>query len=82
MPDFFYGKPLPLDVFPPTTDEKKKMMGDFFAGPAKPDDNAKKIPGLVKEIGQKEEGKGVQKWASMGMCWGGKVCVQPFHRSR
>lgn len=71
MPDFFYGKPLPLSVFPPDTDEKKKQMGDFFGGPAAPPKNAEKVPELVKKLGQKYTG--IQKWASLGMCWGGKV---------
>ncbi|KAL9010839.1 MAG: hypothetical protein Q9173_004259 [Seirophora scorigena] len=71
MPDFFLGKPLPLSVFPPDTDEKKKQMGDFFAGPANPPDTAKKVPELVKNLGQKYTG--IQKWGSLGMCWGGKI---------
>ncbi|CAL8574818.1 hypothetical protein XPA_000769 [Xanthoria parietina] len=71
MPDFFKGKPLPLSVFPPDTEEKKKRMGDFFAGPASPPDTAKKVPDMVKQLGQKYTG--VQKWGSLGMCWGGKI---------
>ncbi|KAL9599615.1 MAG: hypothetical protein Q9219_003698 [cf. Caloplaca sp. 3 TL-2023] len=71
MPDFFYGKPLPLSVFPPDTDEKKKQMGDFFGGPAAPPKNAEKVPELVKKLGQKYTN--VQKWAGLGMCWGGKI---------
>lgn len=71
MPDFFLGKPLPKSVFPPDTDEKKKQMGDFFAGPANPPETAKKVPELVKKLGQ--EYSGIQKWGSLGMCWGGKV---------
>lgn len=71
MPDFFYGKPLPLSVFPPDTDEKKKQMGDFFSGPAAPPPNAEKVPELVKKLGQRYTG--IQKWGSLGMCWGGKV---------
>lgn len=82
MPDFFLGKPLPLSVFPPDTDEKKKQMGDFFAGPANPPDNAEKVPELVKKLGQKYTG--IQKWGSLGMCWGGKVgefCVAKWGRT-
>lgn len=71
MPDFFLGKPLPLSVFPPDTDEKKNQMGDFFAGPANPPDTAKKVPEFVKKLGQKYTD--IQKWGSLGMCWGGKV---------
>ncbi|KAL6721829.1 hypothetical protein ACLMJK_000934 [Lecanora helva] len=71
MPDFFYGKPLPKSVFPPDTDEKKKQMGDFFAGPANPQENAKKVSSLIGEI--EKQVKGIQKWGALGMCWGGKV---------
>ncbi|KAL8673240.1 MAG: hypothetical protein Q9168_002316 [Polycauliona sp. 1 TL-2023] len=71
MPDFFYGKPIDHSVFPPDTDEKKKTMGDFFAGPASPPDSAKKVPELVKKLGEKYTG--VTKWGSLGMCWGGKI---------
>lgn len=71
VPDFFSGKPLPKSVFPPDTDEKKKQMGDFFAGPANPPETAKKVPDLVKKLGEKYSG--ITKWGSLGMCWGGKV---------
>lgn len=71
MPDFFLGKPLPHSDFPPDTDEKKKKVGDFFAGPANPPDTAKKVPELLKEI--EKQTTGIKKWGSLGMCWGGKV---------
>lgn len=61
-------------MFPPDTDEKKKAMGDFFAGPAEPGKNSKKVGELLEKIGGTGEGKGVEKWGSLGMCWGGKVC--------
>ncbi len=51
-------------------------MGDFFAGPAEPKATSKKVLELVKQIAATSEGKGVEKWGSLGMCWGGKVrCV-------
>lgn len=71
MPDFFLGKPLDISVFPPDTDDKKKQMSDFFAGPANPPETVKKVPELVKTLEQKYSG--IQKWGSLGMCWGGKV---------
>jgi len=73
LPDFFYGKPLPHSSFPPDTPEKQKQVGDFFAGPANPGETAEKVPELVKEI-EKQRG-GIQKWGSLGMCWGGKVSL-------
>ena len=71
MPDFFLGKPLSHADYPPDTEEKQQRVGAFFGGPANPPENAKKVPQLVKEIGEKFSG--IQKWASLGMCWGGKV---------
>ena len=71
MPDFFLGKPLPHADYPPDTEEKQQRLGAFFGGPANPPENAKKVPQLVKEI--EEKCSGIQKWASLGMCWGGKV---------
>ena len=71
VPDFFLGTYLPHDVVPPDTDEKKKQLGEFFAGPGSPPDTAKKVPGLLKEI--EKQAAGIEKWGSLGMCWGGKV---------
>lgn len=71
MPDFFLGKPLPQSGFPPDTEEKQKKLGEFFGGPAKSDDNAKKVPELIKEI--EKQCSGIKKWGSLGMCWAGKI---------
>ncbi len=71
MPDFFLGKPLSHEDYPPDTEEKQQRLGAFFGGPANPQETAKKVPKLVKEIDEKCSG--IQKWASLGMCWGGKV---------
>jgi len=71
MPDFFHGKPLPQSDFPPDTEEKKKNVGEFISGPAAPPKNAEVVLEMVKAIGK--EHTGIKKWASLGMCWGGKV---------
>lgn len=73
VPDFFLGKTLARGVIPPDTEEKKKQLGEFFAGPAHPQETAKKVPELVKEIEKSQAGTGIKKWGSLGMCWGGKV---------
>lgn len=73
VPDFFLGKTLARSVIPPDTDEKKKQLGEFFAGPAHPQETAKKVPELLKEIEKGQAGTGIKKWGSLGMCWGGKV---------
>ena len=74
MPDFFRGKPFPLDSFPPDTDEKKKALGDFFGGPAKPDEIAAQVPKIVKELTERSGGT-ITKWGIVGHCWGGKIVV-------
>ncbi|KAL9044871.1 MAG: hypothetical protein Q9214_002023 [Letrouitia sp. 1 TL-2023] len=71
MPDLFLGKPLPTSVYPPDTDEKKKTLGEFFAGPAAPPKTAEKVSQLVKQLHEKYPQ--IQKWGSLGMCWGGKA---------
>ncbi|KAL9610319.1 MAG: hypothetical protein Q9204_009088 [Flavoplaca sp. TL-2023a] len=78
MPDFFYGKPIHPSIFPPDNEEKKKQLGDFFAGPASPPDTAKKVPELVQKLGDKYTG--VKKWAGLGMCWGGKQKTDERYR--
>lgn len=71
MPDFFFGKPVPRDAYPPNNEEKQKKVGEFFGGPAAQQPNTKKVPELMKEI--EKLSPGIQKWGSLGMCWGGKV---------
>ena len=71
MPDFFYGEPLPMMVFPPDSDEKKKTVGEFIAGKGDIATNVGKLVEVVKA------GKGqytsVEGWGAYGLCWGGKV---------
>ena len=76
MPDFFKGKPLPLSLYPPDTDEKKKTAMEFMAGPANVDKNVEKLVEAVKEA--KEKYGSVKRWGTYGLCWGGKVCGPPL----
>lgn len=69
MPDWFKGKPCPIEIFPPDTEEKKKQLGDFF-GTFPPPDIAGKIPDYVKAIKERDA---VQQFGILGFCWGGKV---------
>ena len=74
MPDFFHGKPFDINSHPPDTDEKKAKFQAFFEGPAdisKAKENSEK---LVKSLSKQFS---VQKWASLGMCWGAKVGPGP-----
>ncbi|MCJ1353302.1 MAG: hypothetical protein MMC33_003287, partial [Icmadophila ericetorum] len=72
VPDFFFGKPADHSWYPPDTKEKGEKLGAFFKGPAAPPATAAKIPKIVKEITEKTGGT-ITKWASLGMCWGGKI---------
>ncbi|MCJ1228933.1 hypothetical protein MMC12_005597 [Toensbergia leucococca] len=72
IPDFFLGSPCEPSWYPPDTDEKKEKLGAFFAGPAAPKPNVAKVGPLVKAI-EKEVGGGIEQWASLGQCWGGKI---------
>ncbi|KAG4304420.1 hypothetical protein PORY_002130 [Pneumocystis oryctolagi] len=71
MPDFFFGKPLPIEVFPPDTQEKKKILKEFFEGPANSEKNLELV-GLIIEYLRKE---GVESLGIFGFCWGGKLSV-------
>ncbi|KAH8169930.1 dienelactone hydrolase family protein [Sarocladium implicatum] len=70
MPDWFKGKPCPIEIFPPDTNEKKKQLGDFF-GKFPPPDIAGKVPDYVKAV--KGSNSSLSKFAILGYCWGGKV---------
>lgn len=70
MPDFFEGKPADISWYPPDNDEKGKKLGEFFKTQAAPPKTLPRIPKIVKELGEK---RGVEKWAVVGFCWGGKV---------
>lgn len=70
MPDWFNGKPLPIEVFPPQTDEQQKQLGDFF-GTYPPPKIAGLVPDYVKAV--KDKNSSLSKFGILGFCWGGKV---------
>jgi dienelactone hydrolase len=72
MPDFFEGKPADISWYPPQTDEHKQKLGEFFNNAAAPPKTLPRIPKIVEELGKS---KGIEKWAIIGFCWGGKVCI-------
>ncbi|MCJ1452592.1 hypothetical protein MMC28_002935 [Mycoblastus sanguinarius] len=71
VPDFFKGEPLPLSIYPPNTEEKKKMAGEFIAGTAEVGMNTTKLLDIAKEA--REKYGSVEGWGTYGLCWGGKV---------
>ena len=80
MPDFFKGEPLPGDIFPPDTDEKKKIAGDFMQGKA----NVPMTVGKLNELVLEAKGKhtNAESWGVYGLCWGGKVGLCSLEEKR
>ena len=72
VPDFFRGKPLPLSLYPPDTDEKQKTAMEFIATTANIENSVAKLVELVREA--KGMFENVKSWGTYGLCWGGKVC--------
>ena len=70
MPDFFEGKPADISWYPPDNKDKEKKLGEFFQTQAAPPKTLPRIPKIVDEL---SKSKGIEKWAIIGFCWGGKV---------
>jgi dienelactone hydrolase len=70
MPDFFEGSPADISWYPPDNKEKEEKLGKFFQTSAAPPKTLPRIPKIVDELGSKY---GIEKWAIIGFCWGGKV---------
>ena len=70
MPDFFKGEPLPLSLYPPNTDERKKAVGEFMQGKANIALNTEKLVEHVKQA----EGKfvGVESGAFINFVGAGR----------
>lgn len=70
MPDFFEGEPADISWYPPDNKEKEQKLGEFFQTKAAPPKTLPRIPKIVDEL---TKSKGIEKWAIVGYCWGGKV---------
>jgi dienelactone hydrolase len=70
MPDFFEGDAADISWYPPDTKEKEKKLGDFITSVAAPPKTVPRVPKVVQEIG---ESRGIDSWAVVGFCWGGKI---------
>jgi dienelactone hydrolase len=70
IPDWFEGKPCPIEWYPPDTEQKQKDLGNFFGKFPPP-----KIAGLVPDYVQAVRGTSpdIAKFGIIGYCWGGKV---------
>lgn len=71
MPDFFDGKPADISWFPPTDEDKKAKLGNFFANQGAPPKTAAIVPSTLKEI--EKLYPSIKTWGVAGFCWGGKI---------
>ncbi|KAI2472703.1 Alpha/Beta hydrolase protein [Annulohypoxylon bovei var. microspora] len=72
IPDWFKGKPCPIEWFPPDTEEKQKNVGGFFSDPEHaPHTVAAKLPEYFKAV--QASNPSIKSWGILGYCWGGKV---------
>ncbi|KAH8717069.1 hypothetical protein GQ44DRAFT_712818 [Phaeosphaeriaceae sp. PMI808] len=70
MPDFFEGSPADISWHPPKNEEQGKKLGEFFKTKAAPPKTLPRIPKIVDEL---SKSRGIEKWAVIGFCWGGKI---------
>jgi len=70
MPDFFEGKPADISWYPPDNKEKEEKLNTFFKTAAAPPKTLSRIPKIIEALSTT---KGVEKWAILGFCWGGKI---------
>lgn len=75
MPDFFEGNPADISWYPPTTDEHKQKLGNFFSTQATPPKTLSKIPNVVAEANKLAPGDAFSSWSILGFCWGGKIAA-------
>ncbi|KAL4973316.1 hypothetical protein BDW66DRAFT_162181 [Aspergillus desertorum] len=76
MPDFFEGEPADITWFPPSNEDQKKKLGNFFQTKAAPPNTLSKIPGVVAEANSyAPSGGAFESWSILGYCWGGKITV-------
>jgi len=71
MPDWFDGHPADISWYPPTTDDHKQKLGNFFSTIADPPSTAAKISPFMEQA--KKSYPEITKWAIIGFCWGGKL---------
>lgn len=70
MPDFFEGSPADISWYPPDTKEKGEKLGAFFQSQAAPPKALARIPKILDAL---QQSHGIQEWAVVGFCWGGKI---------
>lgn len=66
IPDFFGGKPLPIDILPFDTPEKQKVRDEFFTGRGSFAARAQDLINIGKEL----KAGGATTVGVYGLCWG------------
>lgn len=75
MPNFLEGHPAAISQYPPTTDEHKQLLSNFFSTKAVPPKTLSKIPHTVAEANKLAPGGAFSSWSILGFCWGGKIAA-------
>ncbi|KAG2417290.1 hypothetical protein HFD88_008509 [Aspergillus terreus] len=73
VPDFFHGAAAQHDWIPPDTEEKQRLITDLIENQASIPKNVELLREAVAAY--RTVFPSVQKWAALGLCWGGKVAV-------
>ena len=73
MPDYFDGDALNIAEFPPSTEEQKANMNKLVEKIMAFDKMIPRFNNSMKKL--EEMYPGVEKWAALGFCWGGKICA-------
>ncbi|CAD6886092.1 unnamed protein product [Tilletia caries] len=71
LPDYFHGKPVPQNAYPPDNKEKEELIQNFFSGIASPPKNKE----ILINFGKTLKSQGATSVGAYGYCWGGKVTV-------
>ncbi|KAL1857372.1 hypothetical protein Plec18170_003496 [Paecilomyces lecythidis] len=73
VPEFLRGAQADPSWFPMDNQEKKEAFGKFFTDHASLEKNTEKLLEVVAEA--KTKYPSVEKWAVVGLCWGGKLAA-------
>ncbi|KAJ6260884.1 hypothetical protein Dda_3545 [Drechslerella dactyloides] len=87
MPDYFNGQPLPIDIIPPNTEEKRTRLGSFFqneaALPRTAETTTKVLAGVKEKFPENPvflPSRTMRKTDDLvafypSLCWGGKTAT-------
>ncbi|OTB08376.1 hypothetical protein M426DRAFT_19047 [Hypoxylon sp. CI-4A] len=71
VPDFFNGKPAPIEWYPPTDDEKKANLDKWFKEQGMWPKHLPRVEGLLEAA--QARNPNIKSWGVIGYCWGGKM---------